>query len=237
MKSTHIGILFFLGILVFCTASGMAEEADSSDKEVSYAFGMLIATDLMDTGLRFDYDSFMQGFREIMEKEETRYTMPEAIEMINLAFEAAQAEMGERNRIQGAAFLAENSKRPEVTVTPSGLQYEVISEGQGEHPGPADFVLVHYRGTTIDGEEFDTTHESGRPVEIPLDRVIPGWSEGLRMMKEGGKAKLYIPPDLAYGNGGGGSSIGPGSVLIFDVELLAILRVDSGAEEEYPEEE
>jgi FKBP-type peptidyl-prolyl cis-trans isomerase len=92
---------------------------------------------------------------------------------------------------------------------------------------------VHYRGTTIDGEEFDSTYESERPIEIPLDRVIPGWSEGLRMMKEGGKAKLYIPPDLAYGEGGTGSTIGPSAVIVFEVELLAILRVDAETEDDY----
>jgi FKBP-type peptidyl-prolyl cis-trans isomerase FklB len=150
--------------------------------------------------------------------------MDEAIEKIEAAFAAAQAEIGERNRDVGEAFLAENGKRPEVIVTPSGLQYELVSEGAGEMPGPADVVLVHYRGATIRGEVFDSTWENGQPIEIPLNRVIPGWAEGLRMMREGGKAKLYIPPNLAYGERGAGGLIGPNSVLVFDVELLSIVE-------------
>ena len=221
----------FWAVFIFCAIPVEGQEAEglASSEEVSYAFGMLIASDLMDSGLKFDYDAFIQGFRALMENEETRYTLGEAVEKIKAAYEAAQAEIAEQNTILGKAFLSENSKRPGVSVTPSGLQYEVISEGRGEHPGPEDFVLVHYRGTTIDGNEFDSTYEGGRPVEIPLDRVIPGWSEGLRLMKEGEKAKLFIPPGLAYGASGAGE-IGPNSVIIFEVELLAILRPTSEEE-------
>ena len=212
-------IFFFLGLAVFSVAEENTEKA-----ELSYAFGMLVAEDLMDSGLEFDYDVFVQGFREAMEKEETWFTIGEAMNKINTAFAAARTKLLERNLAEGTSFLAENGQRPEVVVTPSGLQYEVIYEGTGETPGPADAVLVHYRGATISGGVFDTTYEKDEPMEIPLDRVIPGWSEGLRMMREGGKARLYIPPELAYGENGAGNFIGPNAVLIFDVELLSIMR-------------
>jgi FKBP-type peptidyl-prolyl cis-trans isomerase len=174
--------------------------------------------------LEINYDAFMRGFRDVMEDATPRFSLYEAMEMINAAFIAAQAEQSQRNLAIGAAFLEENGRRPEVIVRPSGLQYEIISEGTGEFPGPMDVVLVHYTGATIDGSIFDTTRDRGFPVEIPLDRVIPGWSEGLRLMREGGRSIFYIPPNLAYGEHGAGSAIGPNTVLVFEVELIAITQ-------------
>jgi FKBP-type peptidyl-prolyl cis-trans isomerase len=216
---------FFCGIFVLLAVFCAAQEAgkDGEKAELSYAFGMIVGADLMETKLEFDYDAFMQGFRETMEREKTRYSLDEAMEKIDAAFNAVQAEIREGNRIEGEAFLAENGKRPGVSVTPSGLQYEVVTEGTGEMPGPGSVVLVHYQGATISGAVFDSSYERGEPMEIPLDRVIPGWSEGLRMMREAGKAKLYIPPDLAYGEHGVGI-IGPNAVLVFEVELLSIVQ-------------
>jgi len=230
MKNIFFGILFLSGIAAFCSASGIAEEAEKGKErsEMSYAFGMVVAGDIFGSGLEINYDAFIRGFRDVMENEKTRYTMDEAMEKIQAAYVAAQAETGERNRAEGAAFLAENGKRPGVVTTASGLQYEVISEGTGETPEMHDVVLVHYRGTTVHDVEFDTTFDSGMPMEIPLDRVIPGWSEGLLLMREGGKAKLYIPPNLAYGSRGAGGAIGPNATLIFEVELLSIYPPEEG---------
>jgi FKBP-type peptidyl-prolyl cis-trans isomerase len=131
---------------------------------------------------------------------------------------------GEKNRAEGAAFLAKNAERPEIEVTPSGLQYELLAEGSGEKPGPGDTVLDHYRGETLDGTVFDSSYERGEPLRIPLEVVIAGWSEGLRMTREGGRARLYIPSDLAYGESGAGGVVGPNEVIIFEVELLAIVK-------------
>jgi FKBP-type peptidyl-prolyl cis-trans isomerase len=206
----------------------MAEPVREQNEKanLSYAFGMIFAQDLkdMETGLEFNYDSFTRGFRQVMENEKTRYTMDEAMDIIQATFDSIQSELGDKNLREGQAYLAENGKRPGVISTPSGLQYEVIAEGTGEQPSISDTVRVHYQGCTIDGSIFDTTYEDDFPVEIPLDRVIPGWSEGLRMMREGGKAMLYIPPNLAYGEWGAGPQIGPNSVIVFEVELLAIIR-------------
>ena len=226
MKGFFYGILLFWGVAVFGAASGIVEEAQKGNEkaDMSYAFGMLVGSDLISTGLEFNYDAFIQGFRNVMENEDTRYTMNEAMEKIEAAYDSAQALLRERNLAEGIAFLEANSQNPGVIVTPSGLQYEVITEGTGGAPGPADMVWVHYQGFTIDGTVFDTTYNDEMPWEIPLDNVIPGWSEGLRMMREGGKSRLYIPPNLAYGERGAGMVIAPNAVLIFDVELIAIVK-------------
>jgi FKBP-type peptidyl-prolyl cis-trans isomerase len=241
MKKQLCVIVVFLGVVSFAAAEGIAEEARKGNEkaDMSYAFGMVVAADLMETGLEFNYNSFLRGFREAMDKEKTRYTMDEAMAKIQAAYSAAVEEKAEQNLALGNAFLSENSKRPGVIVTSSGLHYEAVSEGTGDKPGLADTVLVHYRGATIDGTVFDTTYDSGEPMEIPLDRVIPGWSEGLRMMREGGKARLCIPPDLAYGKRGAGGSIGPNAVLVFDIELLEIMRSpeEQALPEQTPEDE
>ncbi len=123
---------------------------------------------------------------------------------------------------RGEAFLAENAQREGIVVLPSGLQYEIIEEGKGTSPKSSDTVTVHYRGTLIDGTEFDSSHKRGRPATFKLNRVIKGWTEGLQLMKEGGKRRLYIPSNLAYGKRGAGKLIGPGETLIFDVELIRV---------------
>ena len=236
MKKVVFFLLIFLICAFFCAAEGITEEARKGNEkaDMSYAFGMVVASDLTETGLEFNYDAFIRGFREIMEKQETRYTIDEAMDIIQTAFAAAQAEKSERNKREGDAFLAMNAGRPGVITTPSGLQYEVIVEGMGDTPGPADTVRVHYRGSTVSGFEFDSTYADGESFEVSLDKVIPGWSEGLRLMREGGKSKLYIPSNLAYGENGMGSAIEPNSVLIYEVELLGIIRpekTESGEDE------
>ena len=123
---------------------------------------------------------------------------------------------------KGEKFLAENGKREGVKTTASGLQYEVLTEGAGKSPKATDTVLVHYRGTTIDGKEFDSSYKRGEPIEFPLNQVIPGWTEGVQLMKEGAKYKFVIPSKLAYGTRGAGSAIGPDETLIFEVELLKV---------------
>jgi FKBP-type peptidyl-prolyl cis-trans isomerase len=226
MKNKICMLLFFLAAVALCNAEGVAEAAQKGNEkaELSYAFGMAVALDLADTGLGFNYDSFIRGFRNVMENEKTRYTIDEAMDIIQAAFDKAQTELGEKNRAAGEAFLSENSKRPGVITTSSGLQYELISDGNGEKPSISDTVLVHYRGFTIDGNVFDSSYDDETPMEIPLDVVIHGWSEGLRMMREGEKAMLYIPSDLAYGEWGAGPAIGPNEVIVFEVELFSIIE-------------
>ena len=241
MKNFICVITFFFVSTALCTAAAIAEKSSAGKEkiETSYAFGMLIADDLVDSGIEFNYHSFMQGFKDTIEKTEPRLSAEEAAEKVQTVFSQLQArddeqrqKEGEQNKIEGAAFLAENAKKLGVIVTASGLQYQMITEGTGEKPDISNTVLVHYRGTRIDGTEFDSTFAHGNPLEVPLAMVIPGWSEGLALMKEGGRAILTLPPSLAYGERGAGPIIGPNSVLIFEVELLSIVRPDEESDDE-----
>jgi len=138
-------------------------------------------------------------------------------------FSMANATTPEENRAAGKAFLAENAKKPNIVTTASGLQYEVLTPGTGTaSPSATDNVTVHYKGTTIDGKEFDSSYSRGEPATFPLNRVIAGWTEGVQLMKEGAKYRFFIPSELAYGEQGAGRAIGPNSALIFDVELIKI---------------
>ena len=233
MKKYLCVLIVLFGAAVFCSAEGIAEESRKGREkaDMSYAFGMFVADELKELGLEFNYGAFSRGFRETMESAKTRFTMDEAERIIQTVFDGFHAQDEEelqleaaRNLAVGMAFLAENAQKPGVIVTPSGLQIELLFEGDGEIPTIADMVLVHYQGTTIDGVEFDSTYDYGEPLEMPLDMVIPGWSEGLRMIREGSRAKLYIPPDLAYGSRGIYGIIPPNAVLIFEVELLEIIK-------------
>jgi FKBP-type peptidyl-prolyl cis-trans isomerase FkpA len=136
---------------------------------------------------------------------------------------SAQAGPAEDNKAAGEKFLAENGKKPTVKTTASGLQYEVLTEGKGAtHPTATDNVTVHYKGTLLNGTEFDSSYSRNEPTSFPLNAVIPGWTEGVQLMTEGSKYKFYIPSALAYGENGAGGKIGPNEALVFEVELLKI---------------
>ena len=138
-------------------------------------------------------------------------------------FSMANATSPEENKAAGAAFLAENTKKANIVTTASGLQYEVLTPGTGAtSPSATANVTVHYKGTTLDGKEFDSSYSRGEPATFPLNRVIPGWTEGVQLMKEGAKYRFFIPSELAYGEQGAGRDIGPNATLIFDVELIKI---------------
>lgn len=137
-------------------------------------------------------------------------------------FSMANAGSPQENKAAGEKFLAENGKKPNIKTTASGLQYEVLTEGKGKKPAATDNVTVHYKGTTIDGKEFDSSYSRGEPTSFPLNGVIPGWTEGVQLMAEGSKYKFYIPSNLAYGENGAGGAIGPNETLIFEVELIKI---------------
>jgi FKBP-type peptidyl-prolyl cis-trans isomerase len=216
------------GILLFVFLLGgivSAEETAERDTDISYAFGMVIGSDLKQTGLNFDYEIFSRGLRDAMDGRETRFSMEDAIRLMQAAYMTAMAEQAETNRQEEMAFLEENGRQKGVTVTGSGLRYEVINEGNGQKPLQNDTVRVHYEGSFIDGTVFDSSYSRGEPAEFPLNQVIPGWSEGLRLMNVGGVYRLYIPSSLAYGAEGSGA-IPPYAVLIFEVELLAIVDQD-----------
>ncbi len=138
-------------------------------------------------------------------------------------FSLANAASPEENKAAGEKFLAENTKKPNVKTTASGLQYEVLTPGKGKtNPAATDNVTVHYKGTSLDGKEFDSSYSRGKPTSFPLNGVNPGWTEGVQLMTEGAKYKFYIPSTLAYGENGAGGAIGPNETLIFEVELIKI---------------
>jgi len=222
-------LILFTAFLLACK-KGEKASSESLDKDTSYAFGMLIASQMGLHDFSFDYNSLMEGFRDFNEAKQTRLTPDQAMDKINNAVSRIQMQEneqmwleGEKNREEGEAYLSENGRRSEVSITASGLQYEVLSEGTGNKPDPWDTVRVHYEGTLIDGTIFDSSYSRGSPVEFPLNGVIPGWSEGVQLMNEGSTYRLVIPSNLAYGPGGTGP-IPPNSTLIFKIELLSILK-------------
>jgi FKBP-type peptidyl-prolyl cis-trans isomerase len=139
-------------------------------------------------------------------------------------FAAGAAGTPAENQKEGDTFLAANGKKPGVKTLPSGLQYTVIKEGTGRQPAATDTVTVHYKGTLINGTEFDSSYKRGQPASFPLNQVIKGWTEGVQLMKEGAKYRFFIPPHLAYGQRGAGPTIGPNATLIFEVELLSVQK-------------
>jgi FKBP-type peptidyl-prolyl cis-trans isomerase len=197
----------------------------------SYALGLEIGASLKQLGAEIDMDVFARGVEDNLKGNEPLLTPQQAAEIKQEFFKKLQAERAERNkdlaeknRKEGEKFLAENKKKDGVTTTASGLQYEVLTEGDGPTPKATDQVTVHYRGTLIDGTEFDSSYNRGEPVTFPVQGVIAGWTEALQLMKVGSKYRLFIPSNLAYGERGAGQVIGPNATLIFEVELLEIKK-------------
>lgn len=197
----------------------------------SYALGMSIGTGLKKQGITNSVDpaTVARGLRDAMGNGKTALTEDEmrtALGQLRGQVEKAQEtkahEAGATNRKEGEAFLAANKSKEGVQTLPDGLQYKVLKEGTGPKPTANDTVTVNYRGTLINGKEFDSSYKRGQPVSFPVGGVIKGWTEALQLMPVGSKWQLFIPPDLAYGDRGAGADIGPGETLIFDVELLSI---------------
>lgn len=192
-------------------------------KNLSYSLGMSMATQLMQTGLEnLDVEAFVKAFTEIMKNEKPSMSLEEASEHIQVYFSAKQNEMLKINKAEGEKFLAENKKEDNVVELPSGLQYEIITEGKGDIPKATDTVECHYHGTLIDGTVFDSSVQRGQPAVFGVTQVIKGWVEALQLMPVGSKWKLFVPSDMAYGEQGAGDLIQPNTTLIFEVELLGI---------------
>jgi FKBP-type peptidyl-prolyl cis-trans isomerase FklB len=191
--------------------------------KISYAIGMSMASNLMNSGLRsIEVESFVKAFTEVINNESTSMSPDEANQTLQEYFSKQQEEMLNKNLEIGIAFLEENSKKENVVSLPSGLQYEIITEGDGAKPKATDSVKCHYHGTLLDGTVFDSSVQRGQPAVFGVNQVIKGWVEALQLMSVGSKWKLFIPSNLAYGSQGAGGSIEPNSTLIFEVELLGI---------------
>jgi FKBP-type peptidyl-prolyl cis-trans isomerase len=209
--------------------SGESAALETNDQKAAYGIGMNMGTQLRAANDRLDRAAFMRGFEDGMQGAESQIPEPEiqaALMEFGSQLEAAEtavrAREGEENAAAGTAYLAENRAKAGVTTTASGLQYEVLRAGDGARPTAESVVRIHYRGTLIDGTEFDSSYGRGEPAEFPIGGVIAGFSEALQLMPVGSQWRIVIPSDIAYGPGGSGP-IGPNSTLIFEIELLEIV--------------
>ena len=217
-----------LGLLLsFCTPEKKIELKDDKAKEsysVGYQFGQNLKkmeTDLDANVLSAAIRDALSGKESRLSDEEMRAALTNLREKTVASMQASAKEQAQKNLAEGQKFLAENKTKDGVKTTDSGLQYKVLQAGEGPSPKAGDTVTVHYRGTLVDGTEFDNSYQRGEPATFPLTGVIPGWTEALQLMNKGSKWMVYIPPDLAYGERGAGNRIPPNSTLIFEVELIS----------------
>jgi FKBP-type peptidyl-prolyl cis-trans isomerase FkpA len=229
-----VSAALLIAVNVSCTKS---TESESPDKEISletlkqkgsyimgHQQGQTLKMRQLDTEM--DMDAFILGFKDSLkgvsqiEEKDKQEIFREFFQGVRERLETKRNALAEKNKAEGEQFLKENAQKEGVTVTESGLQYKVLTEGTGPKPNPTDTVTVHYKGTLIDGTEFDSSYNRGEPARFPLNRVIKGWTEGLQLMNKGAKYEFFIPSDLGYGVRGQGDKIGPNAVLIFEVELL-----------------
>ena len=222
---------FLTGVLLSAALIGgnaLATELETESQKLGYIIGMDIGQSLKQQGGELDLDSLIEAIRATYNNEPLAMTPEEAASVRESFIAARRAEaeqqrqsMAAINAAEGDKFLLENRTKEGVQVTDSGLQYKVVVMGEGAKPKPTDKVTVHYRGTLLNGEEFDSSYSRNQPTSFQLDQVIPGWTEGVAMMPVGSKFMFFIPPNLAYGPNGGGP-IGPNATLVFEVELLGI---------------
>ena len=224
----HIIKVGILCLAVLTSGIAMAAELETEAQKLGYIIGMDIGASLKQQGADLDLDALFDAVRATYNGEPLAMTPEEAatIRESFIAKRRAEAEMERQssasgNAAEGDKFMLENRSKEGVVMTDSGLQYKVIQMGEGAKPAATDTVTVHYRGTLLDGQEFDSSYSRNQPMTFQLNQVIPGWTEGVQLMPVGSKFKFFIPPNLAYGPNGGGP-IGPNSTLIFEVELLGI---------------
>ena len=253
VRSTAIAVATLLALSackgenkpVDVTPSGAEADKAATDKtgypglptekeQVSYTIGMAMGKQLAEIKDEVNVDTVVKALRTQMDGGKTLVTDEQAQQIMQAFGQKMQAkqlakmmEEGKTNLEKGEKFLAENAKKPGVVTTPSGLQYQVLTAGKGAKPSPTDGVKVNYKGTLLDGKEFDSSYKRGEPAVLPLNGVIPGWSEGLQLMQVGGKYKFWIPAKLAYGEQAP-PMIGPNQLLEFEVELLDIVKPPAG---------
>lgn len=207
----------------------LADAPQTEEQKLSYGLGYILGQRLSPDFDTLDFDMVKKGIEDVFSQAQPQMTQPEiqaamqAFQMRKMEEQREQATaLAGQNETEGAAFRETNAAKTGVTTTASGLQIEILEAGDGSQPTAEDSVKVHYRGTLIDGREFDSSYSRGEPVTFPLGGVIKGWTEGLQLMSKGAKARLVIPADLAYGPAGAGEMIGPNATLVFEVELLDI---------------
>jgi len=224
--------LAMMFLAVGCTAGEKKveiKELKDQKEKVSYSIGLNIGNDFKTQGVEVDTNILLKGMTDaltgaqpMLTEEQIAETLTQLQKDMVAKQETMAKEAAEKNKTAGAAFLAENGKKEGVTTLPSGLQYKVIEEGKGAKPSLESTVTVHYKGTLVDGKEFDSSYSRNEPATFPVKGVIPGWTEAMQLMTEGSKWEIVIPSELAYGERGAGPVIGPNSTLIFEVELIKI---------------
>ena len=226
-----IGLVILLPFLSLATNEEKDTDVElkSFEQKLSYMLGQQIGNNIKESPTEIDIDIFVSGIRDslkgnksLLSEEETNQVRQEFSRQVQETRNQKMAALSGKNLKDGEAFLAENKKKEGIVTTDSGLQYKVLKQGDGPKPQSTDKVTVHYRGTLLDGTEFDSSYKRGQPASFQVGGVIRGWTEALQLMNVGSKYQLFIPAGLAYGQRGAGQRIGPNSMLIFDVELLNI---------------
>lgn len=226
-KTTTLAVLTFFVTAGIARADGTNSPFKDEKEKASYAIGLNIGNNWKRQEVEVNYDSVLRGLKDagsdkkLLTDEEIRSTLSKFSRDMELKREEKNRVLGEKNKKAGETFLAENKSKPGVITTASGLQYKLLTLGSGESPKPEDTVTVNYRGTLVDGTEFDSSAKNGKPAVFRLNGVIRGWTEALSQMKPGAKWQLFIPPDLAYAESGP-PNIGPNATLIFEVELVSV---------------
>lgn len=219
-----------LGVALFAALSANVQAADApaletQEQRLGYTIGLQIGENLKRDGLNVDPDALAQAIKDVNAGIKPRLSEADramTVQTVNEEREKQKAAAAQTNLEAGRKFLAENAKKEGVVTTESGLQYVVVRAGDGKQPNQDDTVVAHYRGTLVNGEEFDSSYGRGEPATFPVGGVIPGWQEVLKLMKVGAKWQVFIPAELGYGERGAGNSIGPNEALIFDIELVSI---------------
>jgi FKBP-type peptidyl-prolyl cis-trans isomerase FklB len=219
---TSAAIVLLLSMTVFAAEEPEKVEMKSLSEKASYAIGLEIGESLGRYGTAIDLPLLIRGIQDSLKGRKPLLGSEEATNIKREFFQKMQTEIAVRNLAEEVAFLDDNKNKQGVKTTASGLQYMVLKEGDGPTPKATDRVRVHYRGTLLDGTEFDSSYSRGEPTTFEVNRVIPGWTEGLQLMKVGSKYRLFIPSRLAYRDQGAGPRIGPNAMLVFEVELLGI---------------
>ena len=227
MKTTVLAVIISLGVAAPLFAAGTNLLGDEKSR-VSYAIGMMLGHNWQQQGLEIDPDIAAHAIKDVqaggttlLSQTEMQETLTAFQQTFKIKQQQMQAEKAVKNKADGEAFLATNKNKSGVIALPDGLQYTVLADGTGAKPTANDVVSVNYRGTLLDGTEFDSSYKRGQPASFPVGGVIPGWTEALQLMKTGAKWKLFIPSELAYGENGQ-RGIPPNSVLVFEVELLSV---------------
>ncbi len=226
MKKHILSLTLLGGVLFYASCQQTENKSSKLENEldsVSYSLGVSVAQNLKMSGMEeINADLFAQGIEDMMKTDTPQIIPAVADQLINSYLTSLRTRASEKSKKESEDFLAENKEKEGIQTTESGLQYEIIQQGSGQSPDENDQVTVHYTGKTVNGNIFDSSVERGEPVTFNVGQVIPGWTEGLQLMQEGGKARFYIPSDLAYGTRGAGPDIPPHSALIFDVELITV---------------